>query len=127
MPLMIGSTGPRMLAIALPHVQAWNAWFSEFQNLPENVPALLDRFAACCHHAGRDPAEIEKSVALLLDFGSPSPRNHSINPITGSRDQMADAVARVVDAGVDHIQFVLDPITEGSIERLAEVVGALRR
>ena len=26
-PLMIGSNGPRMLSIALPHVDAWNTWY----------------------------------------------------------------------------------------------------
>jgi alkanesulfonate monooxygenase SsuD/methylene tetrahydromethanopterin reductase-like flavin-dependent oxidoreductase (luciferase family) len=126
MPLMIGSTGPRMLAITLPYVSAWNAWFSDFENLPEKVPALLARFADACARAGRDPAEIEKSVAVLLDFGSLSPRNHSINPITGSTAEMADALARIVGAGVDHVQLVLDPITEETIARAAAVVAALR-
>lgn len=127
MPLMIGSTGPRMLAITLPYVSAWNAWFSEFDNLPQNVPALLDRFGAACERAGRDPADIEKSVALLLDFGSSAPRNHSTNPVTGSVAQMAEAVARVVEAGIDHIQFVLDPITAESIVQAASVVDIVRR
>ena len=126
LPLMIGSTGPRMLAIALPHVAAWNAWFSDFENLPENVPALLTRFGEACARAGRDPAEIEKSVAVLLDFGSATPRNHSINPITGSTAAMADALGRIVAAGVDHVQLVLDPITQETIARAAAVVASVR-
>jgi alkanesulfonate monooxygenase SsuD/methylene tetrahydromethanopterin reductase-like flavin-dependent oxidoreductase (luciferase family) len=115
-----------MLSITLPHVSAWNAWFSDFDNLPEKVPALVARFGEACAGAGRDPGEIEKSVAVLLDFGSGTPRNHSINPITGSTNAMADAVARVVDAGIDHVQFVLDPINEETIERAAAVAGELR-
>src|SRR5687767_11826480 len=31
-PLLIGSTGERMLAITLPHVAAWNAWGPSFGN-----------------------------------------------------------------------------------------------
>ena len=31
-PLMIGSNGPRVLRIALPHVDAWNTWYTDFGN-----------------------------------------------------------------------------------------------
>ena len=126
MPMMIGSTGQRMLSITLPHVSAWNAWFTDFDNLPERVSALVDRFTAACGLAGRDPDDIEKSVAVLLDFETETPRNHSTNPITGSTEEMADAVGRVFDAGIDHVQLVLDPITEETIVRAAHV-GALLR
>jgi alkanesulfonate monooxygenase SsuD/methylene tetrahydromethanopterin reductase-like flavin-dependent oxidoreductase (luciferase family) len=126
MQILIGSTGPRMLSITLPHVSAWNAWFTEFQNLPAEVPALVGRFAAACERAGRDPADIEKSVALLLDFGTDVPRNHSVNPITGGTEEMADALGRVFDAEIDHVQLVLDPITEDTIERAATVAALVR-
>ena len=33
-PLLIGSNGPRMLRIALPHVQAWNTWYADTDNSP---------------------------------------------------------------------------------------------
>ncbi|MGB1682297.1 MAG: LLM class flavin-dependent oxidoreductase, partial [Acidimicrobiales bacterium] len=31
-PLMVGSIGPRMLGITLPHVDAWNVWWSDYGN-----------------------------------------------------------------------------------------------
>lgn len=34
-PLMVGATGPRMLAATLPHVDAWNIWFDLCGNTPE--------------------------------------------------------------------------------------------
>jgi len=33
-PLLIGSIGPRMLRITLPHVQAWNVWYAHTANTP---------------------------------------------------------------------------------------------
>jgi probable F420-dependent oxidoreductase len=126
LPMMIGSTGPRMLAIALPHVASWNAWFADYDNLPENVPALIDRFTAACEAAGRAPGSVEKSVAVLLDFGSREPRNGSVNPIRGEPAAMAAALATIFDAGVDHLQLVLDPIDEHSIARAREVAELLR-
>ncbi len=40
-PLMIGSNGPRMLSITLPHVASWNTWFTDFDNDPGELPELL--------------------------------------------------------------------------------------
>ena len=41
-PLMVGSMGERMLAITLPWVQAWNAWFTWFGNTLEGYRPLRD-------------------------------------------------------------------------------------
>lgn len=125
-PLMIGSMGPRMLDITLPHVAAWNVWFSEFENRPELVPALLTRLSDACARVGRDMSTLEKSVAVLLDFGSDAPRRASANPISGSVAEMAAALGVIADVGIDHVQLVLDPITEDSIAKAAEVVAQLR-
>lgn len=125
-PLMIGSVGPRVLRITLPHVSRWNAWFTDFANLPANVPGLLERFAAACETAGRDADEIEKSLAVLLEFDSPVSRNGSVNAITGTAAEMAEQLALIFDAGIDHVQLVLDPIDEATIERAAAVAAIVR-
>jgi hypothetical protein len=39
---LIGSRGERMLRITLPHVDAWNVWFSDTDNSPAGVPRLRD-------------------------------------------------------------------------------------
>jgi len=67
-PLMIGSTGARMLHITLPHVDAWNAWFASFGNSLSGYLALRDEIDAACRAVSRDPAEVERSVALLVAF-----------------------------------------------------------
>lgn len=123
-PIMIGSTGPRMLDIALPHAQGWNAWFTEFDNLPGEVGRALRPLHAACDRQGRDLASVETSVALLVDFGSERPRQHSVNPVRGSVAQMAEALHTIAAAGVDLVQLVLDPITEATIEQAADVMAA---
>lgn len=125
-PLMIGSMGPRMLDITLGHVAAWNVWFNEFGNQPDRVPELLGRLGDACVRVGRDPSTLEKSVALLLDFGSGQHRRGSTNPITGSASEMAAALDTVAEAGIDHVQLVLEPITEHTVARAAEVVALFR-
>ena len=125
-PLMVGSIGPRMMSITLPHVVAWNVWFDEFDNDPSRLHVPLSALERGCEAAGRDPATIEKTVALLVQFeGSPT-RSNTLNPVTGSPAEMAAALDAVARAGIDHVQLVLDPITEDSIERAAAVKGLLQ-
>src|SRR5207248_3411950 len=39
-PLLIGSTGQRMLEITVPYVDAWNAWYRQTGNRPAGVAPL---------------------------------------------------------------------------------------
>src|SRR6476660_7852650 len=39
-PLMIGSNGPRMLSIALPHVDWWNTWYDRYGNTVDGFAEL---------------------------------------------------------------------------------------
>src|SRR5262245_48616044 len=65
-PLMIGSNGPRMLELTLPYVDAWNAWFAWFGNDPEKLRPMLAAVDETCEKVGRDPAEVQRTVAVLV-------------------------------------------------------------
>ena len=67
-PLMVGSIGERMLQITLPHVDAWNGWHLWFGNSVAGYLALRDRIDAACRAVGRDPADVDRTVALLVAF-----------------------------------------------------------
>ena len=125
-PLMVGSNSPRMLAITLPHVAAWNSWFVDFENDPGQLPALLATIDAACQEADRDPDTLDKSVALLFQLDGGGERRLSTNPISGSVQQMAEALHRVAATGVDEVQLVLDPIDERSIDTMTEVLASCR-
>ncbi len=126
-PVMVGSVGPRMLSIALPHVWGWNAWFTDYDNDPDRLPALVRTVEEAAERAGRDPAGLVASAALLLQFGGEPRRRNSTDPVTGGSARMAEAIDRMGRAGIDHVQLVLDPITLDSIERAAGVVALLDR
>ena len=130
-PLMIGSNGPRMLRIAAPHVQAWNSWFADTDNSPGGVPKLRDLVDQACRDVGRDPAEIERTVAVLVrlpggtgriqgDYAPAQP-----TPLEGTPDVMADVLRGYANEGIGHVQLVMDPITRASIEALAPVLDRL--
>jgi len=131
-PLMIGSTGPRMLRIAAPHVDSWNAWFADTQNSPAGVAALTAKVDAACVEVGRDPADIERTVAVLVQLPGGTGRTmgdstagETIRPLGGTAEEMAEELRSYARAGIGHVQLVLDPISRESIERFARVLPLL--
>ena len=65
-PLMIGSVGPRMLEITMPHADSWNVWFVDTDNSPAGVGPLRDLVDDACRRAGRDPGDVERTVAVQV-------------------------------------------------------------
>lgn len=131
-PLMVGSIGPRMLEITLPHVDAWNAYFVWFGNSVEGYLPLRDTVDAACRAVGRDPAEVERTLALLVAFrgaiGRPAGREEGPPPVPIPGEEprlLADTLRTFADAGVAHVQLVLDPITVESIAALEPMLAAL--
>lgn len=125
MPIMIGSTGPRMLAITAGEMNWWNEWWNRFGNSPEGVRPLTERVDAAVREVGRDPAEIVKSVAVMVQLEDGSGRQMgaevSAPPIVGSARRIADQLL-AFGGLIDHLQLVVDPISAESIEKLAPVV-----
>jgi len=132
-PLMIGSKGPRMLRIALPHVESWNVWFSDTGNRPDGVPALRELVEDACREVGRDPAAVERTVAVSVRLAGGAGRVQTddgqdpIPPLRGSVEEMTAAMHAYAAEGIEHVQLVMDPITRASIEAFAPVLVALDR
>ncbi len=129
-PLMVGSSGERMLRIALPHVDSWNAWFDAFGNRPAGLPPLRDKVDAACREVGRDPAAVERTVAVLVRLPAGEGRlsgddAESIPAIDGTVEQIAATLRAFAAEGIAEVQCCLDPITEASIEMLAAVLSEL--
>jgi alkanesulfonate monooxygenase SsuD/methylene tetrahydromethanopterin reductase-like flavin-dependent oxidoreductase (luciferase family) len=131
-PLMVGSIGERMLRITLPHVAAWNAWFTWFGNSPEGYRPLRDRVDDACREVGRDPATVERTLALFVAMPGAQGRQlgdlsePDVTPIGGDPSALVPVLRRFADEGIGGVQLVLDPITLDSIAALEPTVAALR-
>ena len=133
-PILIGSSGARMLAATIPYVAAWNAWYADTQNSPEGVPPLIALVDEAARVAGRDPAAIERTVAVQVRMeggqgrvmGDTNPRMQ-VTPLEGTSEQIAEALRAYARAGIGHVQLVVDPITEASVAALAPVLELLDR
>ena len=126
---MIGSNGPRMLSIALPHVDAWNTWYEDTGNSAAGFAELNDRISAAAQAAGRDPAEIQRSACVLVALDGAAgerPDAPQAPPLRGSSQEMAAILHELGEAGADEAILVVDPISERSIGELAEVVALVK-
>jgi alkanesulfonate monooxygenase SsuD/methylene tetrahydromethanopterin reductase-like flavin-dependent oxidoreductase (luciferase family) len=132
-PLMLGSTSPRMMSIGLPHVDAWNVWWSEYGNTPEGFAAVRARVEEAAARAGRQPGEVAATAAVLVAMPNGTGRlmgdkyRRSVAPVQGSAADISGHIAAMARAGAAHLQLVVDPITVESIETLGDALRLLDR
>ena len=132
-PILLGSSGERMLAIAAPYIDSWNSWFAEIGNRPGGIAPLRDKVDAAARAAGREPSSIERTVAVLVRLTGGRGRMQGdfaqaeSPPFEGDAETLADALQAYADVGIGHVQLVLDPITLASLEEFAPVLERLDR
>jgi probable F420-dependent oxidoreductase len=129
-PLMVGSIGPRMLEITLPHVEQWNVWYRQSNNSPAGLEPILRQVDEACVAVGRDPATLEKTSAVLVQLPDGTGRltkydDNAIPPLQGSTAELADALRTYAGLGLAEVQLVVDPITIESVHALAPVLADL--
>ena len=132
-PLLIGSTGQRMLEITVPYVNAWNAWYRQTGNRPDGIAPLRETVDKACISAGRKPDEIERTVAVLVEVPGGSGRRDvyeasaEASPLRGSPEVIANELRAYAREGIGHVQLIVEPMTEASLEALAPVLEHLER
>jgi probable F420-dependent oxidoreductase len=131
-PLLVGSSGARMLRITAPHVDAWNAWYADTGNSPAGVAALQARVDDAAVAAGRDPASIERTVAVQVRLTGGRGRQmgdtsdvQQVTPLSGPPETIATELRAYARAGIAEVQLVLDPITREALDEFGPVLGIL--
>jgi alkanesulfonate monooxygenase SsuD/methylene tetrahydromethanopterin reductase-like flavin-dependent oxidoreductase (luciferase family) len=121
--LMTGTEGDRLLRATLPHADAWNTWFDDIGNRPEGFAPRNEHITEIAEEVGRDPAEVERSVCVLVEVDPASterPHNPAFPPI--ALDGLGPHLAALAEAGADEAILVLSPIDERSVRIAGEVV-----
>jgi probable F420-dependent oxidoreductase len=130
-PLMLGSISPRMMRLGLPHVAAWNVWWSDYGNTADGFAAVRERVSDAALQVGRRPEEVSATAAVLVGLPHGSGRvmgetsKAQVPPVHGLPDDIAEHITAMAEAGADHVQLVVDPITQSSIEWLADTLAVL--
>ena len=122
-PLMIGSNGERMLSIALPHVDWWNTWYDRYGNTVEGFAELNALVTAAAERAGRDPAGIARSTAVLVELDPDAVKRPHSDRVSApvSLDELSAHLAALTEAGADEAILILRPIDEESIRAVGGI------
>lgn len=122
-PLMIGTTGARMLRLAARYADIWNT----DRGLPIGFAEQQAALDAACAEVGRDPATIERTAMVRLDlpgmerqpFGMPPAR------VAGTPEELAALFRSYAAQGISHLQVWLGPNSPAGIETFASVLHLL--
>ena len=119
-PILVGSSGDRMLGLIARYADAWNTvWHSD----PEKVKALLPKVDAACEAAGRDPKSLIRTAGG--NFAMEGYMGRRPNAVEGDAEVMASRLAGFRDLGMAHYVCGLDPCTPQTIRAFGEVVSRL--
>jgi probable F420-dependent oxidoreductase len=130
-PLMIGSRGHRMLRATMAHADSWNSWYPATETRPAGVPTIRAVVDEACRDVGRDPAEVERTVAVLVRLPRGTGRlqgsdlSAPIAAVDGEPAILAETLRAFAAEGIAHVQLVLDPITLDSIVALGPMLSDL--
>ncbi|MBI3246327.1 MAG: TIGR03560 family F420-dependent LLM class oxidoreductase [Deltaproteobacteria bacterium] len=114
LPLLIGGVGPkRIQPLAARHADIWHF----FPASDGDVKSMCEKFDTLCQQAGRDPAQVEKSMSLRAQH------------LAGSTEEVRGHVQSFVDAGVRHLIVSLSPPYDHALMRTfaKEVIPAFRK
>ncbi len=126
-PLMIGSNGPRMLALTLPYVDAWNTWYDWYGNSAERFAGLNQQVTGAALAAGREPDEIARSACVLVVLDPAATERPATTEAPGVAPEHLETHLRgLAEAGADEVILVANPINEGSIRVLGRIARLVR-
>ncbi len=125
-PLMLAGHGPRNIALAVKYGDIWSAFAttdshaSAFKEMVE----LVDR---SCEEAGRDPKSLGRSVGVWVEPGEASIAEEvGLGvPLSGSVDEIAEAVLDFADIGVTRVELNMIPTSPGAIDIACSVRAAI--
>ena len=130
-PLMVGSTRPRMLSITLPYVDSWNVWWSDYGNTPAGFAELKANVDKQALEHSREAGSVSATCAVFVQLPGGGGRqmggygDSPAEPVTGTPEEVAEQLRAFAEAGAEHIQLVVDPITRDSIEWFESMFAVL--
>ena len=123
-PILVGSTKPRMNALAARWADAWSfpPWHGAAdERLREAVMGIEEAVRS----AGREPDSLERTASMIVRDPEQTADDETIparwqNAFAGSVDELAAVLTEFAECGFGQIIVKLLPATTRSVERLGE-------
>ncbi len=122
-PLLIGGNGPKGQRLAARHADIWSGYVEEHAHVDELAPRLAT-LDAICEELGRDSATIGRAAGVSVNPVDPSDGRATV--ISGSSEEIADALRSFREAGFTQVDIMLGPGTVAAVEAMAPVLDLLR-
>ncbi|HEX7102050.1 MAG TPA: LLM class flavin-dependent oxidoreductase [Nitrolancea sp.] len=127
LPIMIGSSGERMLGLTARYADSWNRWLVYGRSHPDQIPVAREKVDAACVAADRAPGTLDRTASIQVDLKGTADPQAGKQALTGSIEQIAETIRAFAGEGISHIQIMLRPNTPDAIEQLAGVLEILDR
>ena len=116
-PIIVGTSGHRMLRITAQYSDAWNTvWHQD----PAEIPPLMAEVDAACLDVGRDPKTLIRTAGT--NVAVPGATGRRPKPIDGTAEQLAETILAFRATGITHLVFGLDPCTPAGLEWFGRVI-----
>ena len=127
LPILVGSSGRRMLRIVARHADEWNTWGD-----PDQAAERLAAMRAACESEGVDPATKRTTAqALVVLTDDAETRERALGgpmgerTVAGSADELAEQLGRYAELGFD--EFIVPDFTfRGSAAQRQEGLAAVQ-
>jgi len=105
LPIIVGTSGPRMCRITARHAQEWNAW-----GAPEMAGRARATWNESCEKVGVDPTSYHTSVQALIHMTDDNDKTAAIRSgamaersIAGTNDQIVDELGQLAALGFNEL------------------------
>lgn len=116
-PILVGSSGHRMLRIIARYADAWN---SVWHGSPEAIVPKIAEVDKACREVGRDPKTLVRTAGG--NIAMPGYLGRRPNPMRGSNEEIAENLIRFRELGIQHFVAGLDPCTPQTLEQFGRVI-----
>lgn len=126
-PILIGTTGEKMLRLTARYADMWN---SDWRNKASILPPFLADVDAACDAEGRARESLERTVGVQINLlGSTRGANAEpdAKPLSGSPEEIAAEILAMAKLGVTHLQLLFDPNTPQALETFAPILEMIKR
>ena len=127
-PMLIGvlGRGPRMKRLVAQYADQWNCWMGSGDSHASAYIKIRDDMLAACEQHGRDPESLVRHVTPRISPTGVAPTSPDMNPLSGTAEEIAEALHAFKDLGVNHISAWPHPNNEEGIVALARVLEHFR-
>ena len=122
---MVGADKPRMLQLTAQYADLWN---TGYMGKPETLAERRTKIEIACREIRRDPATLGVTALIGLWYPDLQAKRPSFfdNPLTGTMEEIAQAIRGYAELGVQHIMFQCEPYTAEARQRLTEALQLYR-